>query len=100
MGDADRAMQQLLDGVVDGQSVRHQLAPDEGDPVSNETADEAWQTFQKRKHVNPFHAVELQRQQDEERAKQPCQNCGHPVEDGTEDGRYCGLMCAMEDSNG
>lgn len=50
--------------------------------------------------VNPFYAEELQRRQDEKRAKQPCQNCGQLVEDGTEDGRYCGLMCAMEDSNG
>ncbi len=68
MGDADR-MQQLLDGVRDGQPPRYQLDPDERDPVCNETADEAWMTFKRRGLVNPFHAKELQRRQDEERAK-------------------------------
>jgi hypothetical protein len=63
----DDDMRKLLDGVEDGEPTRHQIDPDEEDPVSNETADEAWEHYQKTGFVNPFHAVELQRRQNEQR---------------------------------
>lgn len=91
-----RAMLQLLAGVRDGNRTRYQRDPDEKAPVTGQTADEAWGALKKRGLVDPFHADELQRRQDKNRREQPCRNCGEPVGDGTEDGRYCGLMCAME----
>lgn len=58
----------LLAGVRGGEPTRYQSDPDEADPVVGETADEAWETYQRRGLVNPFHAQELQRRQSEQRA--------------------------------
>jgi hypothetical protein len=62
--------QKLLDGVRDGEPTRHQIDPDEEDPVTDETADEAWEEYQRSGLVNPFHAVEMQRRQNKQREEQ------------------------------
>lgn len=59
----DDPMLQLLNGVQDGQPARYQLDPDERDPVTNDTAEEALETYQKSGLVNPFHAGALQQRQ-------------------------------------
>ena len=66
MTDADD-LRKLLDGVRDGDPIRHQLDPDEADPVCDETADEAEESLRETGLVNPFHAAELQRRQAERR---------------------------------
>lgn len=68
--DEDEDFLRLIDGVIDGEPTRHQLDPDDEDPVCNETADEAEETLAKRGLVNPFHAVDLQRRQNERREQQ------------------------------
>lgn len=70
-GDTDQDdFHALLDGVRAGNPTAHQIDPDERDPVSGETADEAEETLQKRGLVNPFHAIELQRRQNRRRRDQ------------------------------
>ena len=60
----------MIGAAVDGDPTRVQCEPDEEDPVCHETADEAWEKYQLRGLVNPFHAVELQRRQNAERRKE------------------------------
>ena len=69
MSDTDD-LHELIDGVLDGEPTRHQLDPDDSDPVTDETADEAWEEFQRSGLVNPFHAVEMQKRQNENRREQ------------------------------
>lgn len=98
----DRAVLKLLAGVRAGDPTRHQCDPDEKDPVLGETAAEAWETYERTGMVNPLHARALQAMQNEARAKRVCQNpaCDNPVgpqgKGATSDGRFCGLVCAME----
>lgn len=65
----DDDLRKLLDGVRDGDPTRHQLDPEEPDPVSGETADDAEERLHRTGLVNPFHAVELQRRQNARREK-------------------------------
>ena len=60
-------LHKLVDGVLDGDPTRHQIDPDEKDPVVGETADEAWEKFQRTGLVNPFHAIEMQKRQNADR---------------------------------
>lgn len=62
-------MKDVVTGVMSGDHSRYQIEPDEKDPVCGETADEAWEKFERTGMVNPAHAHELQRRQNELRRK-------------------------------
>lgn len=66
----DKTIHDAVDGALSGNHGAYQIAPDERDPVCDETADEAWEKYQRRGLVNPFHAHELQRRQSEKRRKE------------------------------
>lgn len=59
----EKTVRDAVDGALNSDHEQYQLDPDEEDPVCGETADEAWETYQRRGLVNPFHAEELQRRQ-------------------------------------